>query len=211
MQIKTKEFFYIPNLLSISRLFFVIPIVYLISLNTPEGNIWLLIVALIGASTDILDGYLSRRMNLVTELGIILDPLADKIAMAAIFFALILYRNFPVPLLALLLYRDLLIILAGALVLKEEGKPMMANVWGKANTAIFAILALLFMMNAHTVVTIVFIYIAYLSLLASSIAYAIRGLTVLSPSWKNQILIWLVFFLLTIFVIYNLRHFPFLI
>ncbi len=210
MQVKFKEFFYVPNLLSISRIFIVIPIFFLIRLNTPEGNWWLLLIAVIGAATDILDGYISRRMNLVTELGIILDPLADKIGMAVVFIGLILYRNFPIPLLGLLLYRDLMIVLAGAIVLKEEGKPMMANVWGKANTAIFALLALLFMMNVQGIVITVFIYIAYLSLLASSIAYAIRGLNVLLPSPRNRMLIWIIFFLLTVFVIYNLRHFPFI-
>ncbi len=210
MQLKLKEFFYIPNLLSISRIFIVIPIFYLIRLNTPEGNWWLLLIALIGSATDILDGYLSRKMNLVTDLGIILDPLADKIGMAVVFIALIMYRNFPIPLLVLLLYRDLMIVLAGTIVLKEEGKPMMANVWGKANTAIFALLALLFMMNVQGIVTTVFIYLAYLSLLASSIAYAIRGLNVLLPSPRNRIFIWVAFFLLTVFVVYNLRHFPFI-
>ena len=209
MKIQLKEFFYAPNLLSISRIFIVIPIFYLIRLNTAEGNVWLLVIALIGAATDILDGYVSRKMNLVTDLGIVLDPLADKIGMAVVFIGLILYRHFPIPLLALLLYRDLMIVLAGAIVLKEEGKPMMANVWGKANTAIFAILALLFMMNVQGIVISAFIYLAYLSLVASSIAYAIRGLNVLLPSPRNRALIWMAFFVLTLIVIYNLRHFPF--
>ena len=168
MRIKFREFLYISNLLSLSRIIIVIPIVYLISINTPTGNIILVSLAVIGASTDILDGYLSRKLNQVTDLGILLDPIADKIAMALVFIALIVYRDFPIPLIVLLLYRDLWILISGLLLLKRSGKPMMANLWGKVNTVVFALLALLILMNTSKYVTNIFIFIGYLTLVFST-------------------------------------------
>ena len=190
MRIKFREFLYISNLLSLSRIIIVIPIVYLISINTPTGNIILVSLAVIGASTDILDGYLSRKLNQVTDLGILLDPIADKIAMALVFIALIVYRDFPIPLIVLLLYRDLWILISGLLLLKRSGKPMMANLWGKVNTVVFALLALLILMNTSKYVTNIFIFIGYLTLVFSTISYGISGLRVFTNNYFVRAIIW---------------------
>ncbi len=127
MQLKLKEFLYISNLLSISRVIIILPAVYLISIGTPKGNVLLVSLAFLCAATDILDGYLSRKLKQVTDLGILLDPIADKIAMAIIFIALIYYRQFPIPLIVFLLYRDLWIFLSGSALLRRSGRPMMAS------------------------------------------------------------------------------------
>ena len=94
MQYKFKEFFYISNLLSLSRIVLVFPIVYLITLDSSEYNLLILGLIFIAALTDILDGYFSRKLNIVTDLGIVLDPIADKIAMAFILFALVVFQDF---------------------------------------------------------------------------------------------------------------------
>ncbi|MBD3225464.1 MAG: hypothetical protein GF313_12085, partial [Caldithrix sp.] len=82
MDFRPKELFYLPNLLSLSRILLIIPIAYLIKINTIMGNQILILLALLIIATDYLDGYFSRKMDLVTEMGKLLDPIADKVAMA---------------------------------------------------------------------------------------------------------------------------------
>ena len=93
--------------------------------------------------TDLLDGYLARKLNQVSELGKIIDPLADKIAVGAI--AILMFINGLIPLwfIAVVLIRDILI-LAFGLILKSRKKiVLMSNYPGKI--AVFTIgLALVF-------------------------------------------------------------------
>jgi len=172
MQVKLKEFFYFSNLVTLTRIILIFPIVYLIILNTPEYNWYILLLIVIAALTDILDGYISRKLNMVTDLGIVLDPLADKLAMAIILIALVIFRKFHLSLVILLMYRDLLIVLIGALVVKKIDKPIMANKWGKMNTSLIAILVILFLLEFFNYFYIIILIACYLSILISGISYA---------------------------------------
>ena len=191
MQVKFREFFFLSNLLSISRIILVIPMAFLIAANTKTGNIILLILAFIAGGTDILDGYVSRQRHQVTELGIILDPICDKIAMAVIFISLILYRQFPLPLLVFFLYRDLLIIISGSALLRVTKKPMMANIWGKINTLIFGLIGLDFLIKIQNPFSNILIGLGYLSLLLSSISYAITGLSLITKNNLIRLSVWI--------------------
>ncbi len=172
MQVKLKEFFYLSNLISLARIILIFPIVYLIILNTPAYNWYILLLIVIASLTDILDGYISRKLNMVTDLGIVLDPLADKLAMAVILITLVIFRKFHLSLVILLMYRDLLIVLIGALVVKKIDKPIMANIWGKLNTTLIAILVILFLLRFFNYFYIFILIACYLSILISGISYA---------------------------------------
>lgn len=139
MQIRPREFLYVSNLLSLSRLVIVIPIWYLIKVNTPAGNRWLFLLAVLGILSDILDGWYSRRYHQVTDLGKLLDPLADKVGMAVIMVGLILYRDFPLDLTIFLLYRDLMIVVVGWFAMRRSQQVVMANILGKLNTMILSV------------------------------------------------------------------------
>ena len=66
----------IPNLLSISRLFLVFPLILFLEINRP---FYVFILIIIGGLTDYFDGLIARKFNLKTRLGAILDPLSDKV------------------------------------------------------------------------------------------------------------------------------------
>ena len=66
----------IPNLLSISRLFLVFPLILFLEINRP---LYVFILIIIGGLTDYFDGLIARKFNLKTRLGAILDPLSDKV------------------------------------------------------------------------------------------------------------------------------------
>jgi len=210
MQVKVRDFFYLSNLLSISRIFIVMPMAYLMYINTYSGNILLVLLAIIGAASDVLDGYASRKLNQVTELGIILDPICDKIAMAIIFIALIIFRNFPIPLIVLFIYRDLVILISGSALIKTTGNPMMANLWGKINTAIFTIIAMLYILELQQYIIVdITIGLGYLTLAISTISYGIRGLQLITNSNRVRFLVWVAVLSPLIPIFYLLRDFSY--
>ena len=92
---KIQEIFHMSNLLSIARIVLLIPIYYLLNLQTPKGNYLAVIVMVIAAATDTFDGRLARRLNQVSDFGRILDPVADKIGISVIAVILVTTRDLP--------------------------------------------------------------------------------------------------------------------
>ena len=96
----------IPNLLSISRLFLVFPLILYLEINRPF-NVFILII--IGGLTDYFDGLIARKFNLKTRLGAILDPLSDKVFYLVPLIFLCKNNLIPFWSLALILFRELII------------------------------------------------------------------------------------------------------
>jgi CDP-diacylglycerol--glycerol-3-phosphate 3-phosphatidyltransferase len=125
----------IPNGITISRLFALPFILYF--LNKPnETELWIaLVIFMIAALTDWLDGYLARKLNQVTELGKFLDPLVDKLLVLAPLLALIQLQEIPAWGVFIILLREVAI--AGWRVnpnLTGNTKISGANIWGKLKT-----------------------------------------------------------------------------
>jgi len=90
--------------------------------------------------TDGLDGYLARRMNCVSRLGIALDPIADKIMAGVVVGALYLWRDLPLWLVGLIIGRDLLILLGGMILLRGRSVNLPSNLTGKYAFSAIAVL-----------------------------------------------------------------------
>ena len=120
------------NLLSFFRLLLAIPMWFVLDyLQDPVWRYVAFSICILIAFTDILDGRLARKYNEVTELGKIIDPLADKVAVAAIITKLFLLNLIPTYYIILILLRDGLIFLGGIIVSKKLGKVLPSNVPGK--------------------------------------------------------------------------------
>jgi len=211
MQVKIREFFYVSNLLSLSRIVLVIPIIYLLRIDTPAANFFLIITGFAAIATDYFDGYFSRKLNQVTELGIILDPVADKISMAAILFALIIYRNFPVPLVVFLICRDLFIVIAAGIVIRKSGKPVMANFWGKVNTTVVAAAGFLFIFDLPHQFLNFLLACSYFTIFSSGYLYARMGPKVGSFNLPQKLLYWVILIILTTVIVWMVRDLAFFI
>jgi cardiolipin synthase len=152
--------------------------------------------------SDFLDGYFARKFNQVTELGIVLDPIADKIIMAVGLVMLILYRDFPIPIVIFLIYRDIMIVVIGWFTLRKINKPVMANLLGKLNTFIFAIAGFLSVIKIDNVIFTFVIICAYIMTLASGISYGLIGARLLFNKPMQKTLYWIGIAILTAIVIY---------
>ena len=135
----------LPTWITVSRLLGVPIILYALLEPTPTRRWLSLIVFLVAATTDWLDGYLARRLSQVTELGKFLDPLVDKLLVLAPLLALVEIGKVPAWGVFLILARELAI--AGWRVnpaLQGESAMVGANLWGKLKTVVqIAAIALL--------------------------------------------------------------------
>lgn len=111
-----KEVFSIPNLLSLFRLA-LIPVYAYIYLNATETYHFLLSGTIMAVSciTDMIDGKIARRYNMITTLGKILDPLADKITQFTLTLCLSLVHPVLMPVLALFVVKEIFQLVMGIL------------------------------------------------------------------------------------------------
>ena len=129
-----KYFIFIPNLLTIIRIALVYPILNNIYLGNFEISIIYFIVASV---TDGLDGFIARKMNWQTELGTLLDPVADKILLSGSIFILWLNQYIPFYIFVIFFSRDVAILLGAAIRMTViESDTPTPNFLGKLTTTL---------------------------------------------------------------------------
>ena len=134
--------FSIPNLLSLSRVFLTPVIGYFLWRGDDRATVIALLLIILAAVTDGLDGYLARKLGQISDLGIALDPVADKIFAGVLVVLLVWFRGFPLWLAAVIVGRDLLIMVGGLLIIRRRKVVVPSNLTGKYTfTAIAVLLA----------------------------------------------------------------------
>lgn len=98
----------LPNLITSVRIILIVPIAMALAHHRPLTTLWLFAVA---AASDGVDGFLAKRFGWQSELGGVLDPLADKLMLATVFVMLALLGSVPVWLTAAVIVRDCVIVL----------------------------------------------------------------------------------------------------
>jgi CDP-diacylglycerol---glycerol-3-phosphate 3-phosphatidyltransferase len=147
----------LPNRITVSRIF-LIPVFLIVLLGGFDWGSWNLggeklpvthfiaaLIFIIASCTDWVDGYYARKYNLVTNLGKFLDPLADKLLVAAAFIALVELGAAPAWMVIVILSREFAVTGIRAVAAAEDGKVIAASWMGKVKTwiQIIAISALL--------------------------------------------------------------------
>lgn len=176
----------IPNLITLARLFLT-PYIVLAILNReyPQALAALLVAGL----TDAADGLLARRFQWTSDVGAVLDPIADKILLVTIYIALGLTNEIPVWLMVVVFSRDLLIALgSAAAVLFTRLRDFRPSVWGKISTALQIATAVLVLagnaiseLHSASLLTILFRLTA-MAAVWSCIHYYWRGIRVLTAA-----------------------------
>lgn len=143
--------FNIPNMLSGLRLLTAPAIFLLIIYSTPRNYPYLICVFCFSMLLDLLDGYLARKLSQETELGKILDPVADKVMVFLIVPALIIKSDFPLWLGIIILSRDFLILLASWILIKvKKIKRVTPSILiGKVAFSAVGALILIYMVDLH--------------------------------------------------------------
>ncbi len=171
----------LPTWITLSRLLGLPFILYLLNHPTPD-NRWLCVgIFVLAASTDWLDGYLARKLDLVTELGKFLDPLVDKLLVLGALLALIELQLVPAWGVFLILARELAI--AGWRVnpkLTGNSSISGANIWGKLKTVV-QIVAIAFLIapfsNSWDTLTMILFWLAVVLSLISGVIYILPNIS----------------------------------
>ena len=142
--IVVRNFFYVSNLLSIIRLGLT-PFIFHSIIR--RSHLAALVIGGLAILTDMLDGYFARRLNQRTNLGKILDPIADKAIIGAVIVALILSNSsFPRWAFGIVIVRDVLIVIANIFLFHRTQTIARSNVWGKCTTFFLATALVLYVL-----------------------------------------------------------------
>lgn len=170
-----KDLWTIPNILCYIR-FALIPIFVVMYINAQEPKQYLQAAAVVLASglTDFFDGYIARRYNMITDLGKLIDPLADKLTQAALIFVLVVKIRWMFLLLILFVTMQLFMLIAGIVMLKRGKKLSGAKWFGKVSTTVFygTMLFLVALPTLSPTVTYILMMICGIFLLLSFVLYA---------------------------------------
>lgn len=143
-----KEVLTIPNLLSLFRLV-LIPVYVSIYLNATDSKQFMTAGAILAAScfTDALDGYIARRFYMISTLGKILDPLADKLTQFTLIICLSLKHPVLRPLLILFTVKELFQLVMGCISLRQGKMLPGALPAGKVCTAVLFVSLIALVLN----------------------------------------------------------------
>ena len=125
----------IPNILSIIRILLVF--VFVIILFVFNNLLLALLVFLIAGITDVIDGYLARRNNWVTNLGKILDPVADKLMQCTVLVSLLIKGIVPWWFVVPFFVKEILTLILGAVVIRRRSVNVVSKWYGKFAVCLF--------------------------------------------------------------------------
>ena len=128
-------FKHVPNILTIVR-FLLIPVIIVFAMK--DNYVATIIVLTISGITDILDGYIARKFNFITDFGKLMDPLADKATQVTLLAILAIQKIIPFWIIAIVLLKEFCMI-AGASFLYGKELVVSSKWYGKLSTVLFYI------------------------------------------------------------------------
>ncbi|HIV98986.1 MAG TPA: CDP-diacylglycerol--glycerol-3-phosphate 3-phosphatidyltransferase [Candidatus Ornithospirochaeta avicola] len=135
----------IPNRLTVLRL--VLVPVFFIAFSLPSwfgssveilSAVLVLICYATAELSDLIDGKIARKYNLVTDLGKVMDPFADTLSHLTFFVCFLSRGIMPAWTFVIIMWREFAILFMRMLLIKQGGKAMPANIWGKSKTCLYA-------------------------------------------------------------------------
>ena len=164
----------LPNKLTIFRVILVIPFVALM-LN--GYDLWAVAVFIIASLTDLLDGKIARKYNLITDFGKFMDPLADKLLVCAAMICLVEMGRLPAWMVIIIISREF-IISGFSLVASDNGVVIAASYWGKFKTTFQMLMIIVLILNLGGVfdmIGLVLTWIALILTVVSLIDYLVKN------------------------------------
>lgn len=168
--VKIRKAFTVANGLSFFRIL-LLPfiLIFLAERDSSNSYIALILMFLAGVS-DIFDGYLARRLNQISNFGMIIDPLADKISIVSVAIFLVFLRGFPIWVLILILCKDICIVTGSLLLIRKRDVLLPSNFLGKYTTFTLALSIVAFTLRLEPWKWYL-IYIGVILILSSGVSY----------------------------------------
>lgn len=155
----------IPNLLTLFRMFLIPIFILMFFSNINNSFAYSIYIFFIAGFTDVLDGYIARKHNLITKWGTVLDPLADKLMLITVLACLTLKKLIPSSVLIVVTMKEAAMIIAGV-VLYNKNFIIPSNIFGKISTVIFYLAILVLSFNI-----LYGKYLLYLAVISALVAF----------------------------------------
>lgn len=124
----------IPNILSVIRIILVFVFVYTFFFVDEYAA---MIVFLTAGATDVVDGYLARRNNWITNIGKILDPFADKLMQCTVLISLYIKKLIPIWFVVPFIVKEFVTLLMGLIVIRKRSVVVVSKWYGKMTVCLF--------------------------------------------------------------------------
>ena len=174
----------LPNKLTVLRVCMIPFFVVMLLLNGGENQTYRYIAAaifIVASLTDMLDGKIARKYNLVTNFGKFMDPLADKLLVCSALICLVDLKQLPAWMVIVIISREF-IISGFRLVASDNGIVIAASYWGKFKTTfqMIAVILLIVRIPALTVLTQICVWTALVLTVISLVDYIAKNHKVLT-------------------------------
>lgn len=172
----------LANRLTLARVFMIpVFILVLYIFDNQTGNYVAAIIFAIASLTDLLDGYIARSRNMVTDFGKFMDPLADKLLVASALIYFVETGELSAVIVIVIISREF-IISGFRLVAANKQKVIAAGIWGKVKTFVTMVMIVVLLLNIDMMIfrwlEIVLVFAATLFTVISALDYIIKNISV---------------------------------
>lgn len=176
----------LPNKITIFRVCMIpIFLIFMLVSTIPGGRYIAAAIFIIAALSDLLDGYIARKHNLVTNFGKFMDPLADKLLVSSALICLVELKLLPAWIVIVIIAREF-IISGFRLIASDNGVVIAASWWGKIKTVVQMVMSIMLIINLDIVFINVLeqiaVYLAAVLTIISLIDYMIKNKKVLTET-----------------------------
>ena len=180
MKKNKKNIINLPTILTLIRIFLVIPLFVLIFIDSLPAKIITIICFIVASITDFIDGKLARKNKQVTDLGAFLDPLADKMLINLTLLALCYQNLVPIWMFAIIIVRDFAVD-GIRMMAAKKGITISASMAGKLKTTVQMIALSLILLNkiilndVFSIINLVLLSVMLALTIVSGLKYIIKG------------------------------------
>ena len=169
----------LPNKLTILRIVMIVPFLLTLYLDVPFGTYWALGIFILASLTDMADGQIARKYNLITDFGKFMDPLADKMLVTAAMVYFVETGQMAGWMLLVVLIREFAV--SGLrMVASDQGRVIAAGWSGKVKTASTMVCIVLMLLPIPPVVNTLCVWVIVLTTIYSGVEYFMKNKDVLS-------------------------------
>ncbi|MDF2943745.1 MAG: putative rane protein [Herbinix sp.] len=173
----------LPNKITLFRVFMIpIFLVFMLIPDMPYGRYIAGAIFIVAALSDLLDGYIARKHNLVTNFGKFMDPLADKLLVCSALICFVELGLLPAWIVIIIISREF-IISGFRLIASDNGIVIAASWWGKLKTNVQMIMSVMLIINLDNAVMNILeqitIYLAVALTIISLVDYMVKNKSVL--------------------------------
>ncbi len=171
---------YIPNTLTIIRMLLIPVFVWVYFSAIPNHHLWALFIFLLAGFTDLLDGYLARKYDVVTTVGTVLDPLADKLMLLTALGVLFYDQDLPGFIFIIMVIKESILMISGTIMYFHDNQIVIpANWFGKTATIVFTLAIILLFAMPGAIVSYVVLGLAVTLKIIAFISYSRTMLRIL--------------------------------